>query len=318
VKATDEFEQYESFAFSDYFNKILLESKSLRATLTAGQIRVHSEQHRHIGHSRLYEGLWPGRILMDSRLSDKGSSSFLRVMRVFLVAFGLVHTIILIGLAYATFQVGSRAFYPATPPQYAVPYQNESYIRVGDGFCRDVAGLRPDGYYKILSLDHVSAQRPSRGLRKTLFQRRVALALLENSPRGPLSDLWKYAADLCSDHLNCIGFSTANKDSSQSLTGLYFKGYVDAPDGWVDFVEDITGGSATYNASRIATSDGNIDYACWRKFQSSRHYPEIAAACVYLLHALAVIHVVWSVMRKILKLDTSSITNLLSDSFKGS
>lgn len=92
----------------------------------------------------LFRGLWPGRFLLDKRLTDEASTTFRRMVRVFLVIFGIVQLAILQLLLTSVCDEVNDVF-RWVPSITTLTIAGEHYNYVGQGYCRD-AGMEQPHY----------------------------------------------------------------------------------------------------------------------------------------------------------------------------
>lgn len=298
------YEDVDTFSIHDYIDHLVVTAQKTSVYMTAEAVEGFRKQGILAGN--LLAGLWPGRILLDSRLSDGPCKSFIRVMRTFSVLFILAHVVIITGLLYQTWFSASHALSYRRAPSGAIDVQNISYVNMGSGYCRDVGGNRPDGYYRVVADDDASVMKHSDTHMSHMRTRRK----LRHHHLATQSEVWTYSAALCNElGWYCLGFSTSAISTHKSLVALYFRGFAHAPNntGWTDFALDWTSGAAAINQSRISTTDGNPDYRCWAKFNGKPFFPAIAAAIVFFVHAIIILLLFQAVVEKTMLSDFMKI-----------
>jgi len=98
----------------------------------------------------LFEGLWPGQVLLGHGLNDPVSKRFQCSVRVFMSIFAVTHAVLLGLLCSSTI----REFGDTLPRKYknwrptnAIQLGGVYYTELGPGYCRDESMQRPDCYW---------------------------------------------------------------------------------------------------------------------------------------------------------------------------
>jgi len=181
----------------------------------------------------LLSGLWPGTILLDTRLHDESSRSFRKAVRTFFFIFCACHFLILGFFCHAAASSFSDAFFAREAPSGSPVLQNQTYVDMGLGYCRDEGGNRPDGFYKVMSM----GKHQSRGVKSfvvklthkthrtpSLDMKKLDMKVDYRYPKKA-GEVWRLAAMHCNDlGDSCIGFSTVDAQASEAFVTLYSGG----------------------------------------------------------------------------------------------
>lgn len=287
--------------------------------------------------TNLFRGLWPGPILLASRLSDDDSKSFKLSMRAFMSIFAFMHVLIIWCLAVAAFREIGDTLANQRPQPGSLHVAGAHYQNLGAGYCRDDSLQRPDCYWmewkKGLADTTTLVNSPARNTKKQRHQANrlvaeplfgprktgkaaVFLSVLSNKSSSQSMDGEKWLpswiegqvtgenqwpegyVDTCAKHCSTSD-PCVGFSVDEDFCTIYNSKHTKEPAGWSHAAEMETRTSSVRRTAHIIQTNKYELSTCWSKDKLQAEPQDMAGALVCILHVFVVLFILGSSIRYI-------------------